>query len=263
MKLNEGETKDDAKAAAAIASGQNSPTDEEIRLRALNHSKDKLLSIFGHDLRTAIGGVLHISRMLEKQLEAGDLEEAKRLSGLIRRSTQDAEDLLNDLVVWSRKSGKDLHFSLEAIDTNTLIETEIERLKSLAAQKDQRIHFETGDAGTIKADPFMLRSILRNLLTNAIKFSPIGGEIVVRTKRQPGAWEFQVEDHGIGMSEEAQELLLKMDNRKQQEGTAGETGSGFGLLLCEEFIKRHSGHLSWESIPGKGSTFTFNIPELL
>lgn len=239
------------------------PTDEEMRLQALNHSKDKLLSIVAHDLRTAIGGVLTISQMLEKRLEAGDVDEAKRLSGLVRRATRDADDLLSDLVVWTRKSGQDLHFRLESFEISDLIDAEVARLKSAAQRKEQRIRVKAYDSGIIRADSYMLSSIIRNLLTNALKFSHRGSTIALRIYRQPGQWEFQVCDTGIGMSLEVQELLLKIDDRKQKTGTAGETGSGFGLLLCEDFIQRHGGHLKWESTPGSGSTFSFTIPELL
>lgn len=255
--------KDDTERANELTQDRGSPTDEEIRLQALNHTKDKLLSIVGHDLRTAIGGVLTISHMLEKRLEAGDIDEAKRLNGLIHRATRDADDLLKDLVDWTRKSGKDLHFRLESIDVSDLISTEIDSLKSVAKRKNQKIRVKAYDTGMIRADPYMLRAIFRNLLTNALKFSHHGGEVFVRIYRQPGLWEFQVCDKGIGMSSDVQDFLLKIDDRKKQTGTSGEAGSGFGLLLCEDFIQRHGGHLTWESSPGKGTTFSFTIPELI
>jgi signal transduction histidine kinase len=240
-----------------------SPTDEEIRLQALNHSKDKLLSIVGHDLRSAIGSVLGIVRMLDKRLEENDIEEAKRLSGLIYKASHDAEDLLKDLVAWTRNSGQELEFHLKSIDILELLETEVARLQTTAQQKKLRIKIEANDSGIIRADPFMLQAIFRNLLTNAMKFSHQDGEIKICIYRQPGLWEFQVKDHGIGMSEEVQSMLLKIDDRKQKSGTSGEMGSGFGLLLCEDFIQRHGGHLTWESALNKGSTFSFTIPELL
>ncbi len=240
-----------------------SPTDEEIRLQALNHSKDRLLSIVGHDLRSAIGGVLAIVRMLDKRLEQNDVEDAKRLSGLIRKATHDADDLLKDLVAWTRNSGQELKFRLESIDILDLLETETARLQTATTQKKQRIKIEAYDSGMIRADPYMLQGIFRNLLTNAIKFSHPGDEIKICIYRQPGLWEFQIKDKGVGMSDEVQSLLLKIDDRKQKTGTAGETGSGFGLLLCEDFIQRHGGHLTWESALGEGTTFSFTIPELL
>jgi signal transduction histidine kinase len=240
-----------------------SPTDEEIRLQALNHSKDKLLSIVGHDLRSAIGGVLGIVRMLDKRLEENNIEEAKRLSGLIYKASHDAEDLLKDLVAWTRSSGQELKFRLESIDIIELLETEIARLQTTAQQKKIRIQIDAKHSGTIRADPGMLQAIFRNLLTNAIKFSHEGGEIQVCIYHQLGLWKFQVKDQGIGMSEAVQSRLLKIDDRKQKSGTAGEVGSGLGLLLCEDFIQRHGGHLTWESTLGEGSTFSFTIPELL
>lgn len=240
-----------------------SPTDEEIRLRALNHSKDKLLSIVGHDLRSAIGGVLVIVRMLDKRLEQGDIEDATRLSGLIRKASHDADDLLKDLVAWTRNSGQELKFRLGSMDILELLDNEVHRLESSTNRKKQKIRIEAYDSGLIRADPHMLQAIFRNLLTNAIKFSHPEGEIKICIYRQPGLWEFQVKDKGTGMSEEVQSLLLKIDDRKQKTGTSGESGSGFGLLLCEDFIQRHGGHLTWESALGLGTTFSFTIPELL
>jgi signal transduction histidine kinase len=143
------------------------------------------------------------------------------------------------------------------------LETEVERLHSLANPKNQRITIEAFDSGLIRADPFMLQVTFRNLLTNAVKFSHPGGEIKVCIYRQPGHWKFQVKDQGIGMSKEVQSILLKIDDRKQKSGTSGEMGSGLGLLLCEDFIQRHGGHLTWESTLGEGSTFSFTIPDLL
>ena len=241
----------------------SSPTDEEIRLQALNHTKDKLLSIVGHDLRTAIGGVLSISHMLEKRLDEGDTKEATRLSGLIRRASRDADDLLRDLINWTRTSGKELNFRLESIDIMELVEAEVERLKSTAHRKKQRIRIRAYDSGIIRADSYMLRAIIRNLLTNALKFSHLEGVVDIRIYRQPGLWEFQGSDKGTGMSQEEQQLLLKIDGRKQKTGTSGESGSGFGILLCEDFIQRHGGHLTWESAPNQGTTFSFTIPELI
>ena len=238
------------------------PSDAEIRLQALNHTKDKLLSIVGHDLRTAIGGVISLVDMLDRHLEAGDIDEAKRLNGLIRRASRDADDLLSDLVIWTRSHGQNIHFRLESLDIIDLIETEINRLRVPSLRKDQSIRIVASSTGIIRADRYMLQAIFRNLLTNALKFSYPGGEVVVKAKHQPGQWKFQVCDHGMGMTPEIQELLLKIDNRKQQVGTSGETGSGFGLLLCEDFVQRHGGRLTWESAPNQGSTFSFTVPEL-
>lgn len=239
------------------------PTDEELRLQALNHTKDKLLSVIGHDLRTAIGGVTSLVAMLDKRLEAGDMEESKRLCGLVRRASHDADDLLTDLVAWTRSQGKGLQFRLEAMDVLQLVKVEADRMETTAQRKEVTIRIEDNDTGIIRADRYMLQATFRNLLTNALKFSHRGGEVVVRIRRQPGLWEFQVADNGIGMSPEVQDLILKIDNRKQKVGTSGETGSGFGLLLCEDFIQRHGGRLTWESVHGKGTTFCFTIPELL
>jgi signal transduction histidine kinase len=243
--------------------GSVAPTDAEIRLQALNHTKDKLMSIVGHDLRTAIGGVVSLVDMMDRCLEANNLDEAKRLNGLIRRASCDADDLLNDLVTWTRSHGQNIEFRLEFLDVAELIETETARMRVPSLRKNQTIRVVVSGTGKLRADRYMLQSILRNLLSNALKFSQTGGEVLVRAEQQNQQWQFSVSDQGVGMSPEIQELLLKIDNRKQQAGTSGEVGSGFGLLLCEEFVQRHGGRLIWESAPNAGSTFSFTIPELI
>ena len=241
---------------------QDGPSDEEIRLRALKQTKDRLMSIVGHYLRTAVGGVRSLTSMLERRLEKGDIEDAQRLSGLLRRSALDADDLLKDLPPSARSTHEEHHFKLESLDLQGVIQAEADRLQSTAMQKNQQIILDTKDSGMVRADPFMLSAILRNLIGNALKFFYAGGKITIRTKREPGHWLINVSDRGIGMSEEIQALLLKIDKRKQQTGPKGEKGSGFGLLRCEDFVARHSGHLTWVSSPGEGSTFSFTIPEL-
>lgn len=242
---------------------QVNPTDEEIRLRELNHGKDRLMSIVGHDIRTAIGGILSLTGMLNKKLDANDLQEAKRLNELIRISSRDAEDLLGDLLTWARSSRQNLDFKIEPIDIPEFVQTEEARLRAVALKKHQQIELKSFDSGRMRADRFMLSAIFRNLITNALKFSPEGSVVTVNILRHPGLWEFQIADQGIGMTDEVQKRLLKIDDWKRQPGTSGESGSGFGLLLCEDFIQRHGGHLTWESKPGEGSTFSFTIPELI
>ena len=246
-----------------VAANVTSPSDAEIRLQALNQTKDKLLSIVGHDMRSAIGGVVSLVDILDRRLESGDVDEVKRLSGLIRRSARDADDLLCDLVSWTRSHGQNIHFRLELLNVIELIEGEVSRLEVSSSRKQQTIRIEASSPGMIRADRHMLQVIFRNLLTNALKFSHPGGEVIVRVKHQRGEWIFQVCDQGLGMSPEVQECLLKVDNRKEQMGTDGETGSGFGLLLCEDFVQRHGGRLDWESAPKQGSMFRFTVPELI
>ena len=127
--------------------GSVAPTDAEIRLQALNHTKDKLMSIVGHDLRTAIGGVVSLVDMMDRCLEANNLDEAKRLNGLIRRASCDADDLLNDLVTWTRSHGQNIEFRLEFLDVVELIETETARMRVPSLRKNQTIRVVVSGTG--------------------------------------------------------------------------------------------------------------------
>jgi len=246
-----------------VSNRSSIPSDEEIRLRELNHSKDKLLSIVSHDLRSAVGCVGSLIEMLEEQLQAGNVDDAMRIAGLMRRSARDADEILDDLASWSRDQGTGIAFHLETLEIGPLIESEIERLRPVAARKEIRLEYVAPEATPLRGDAYLLRIILRNLLSNAIKYSPTGEAVRVEAERLPGEWRFRVTDRGMGMSAQVQELLLKIDNRKRVPGTAGEAGAGFGLLLCEEYVQRHGGRFFWESEPNRGSTFTFTIPDLI
>jgi signal transduction histidine kinase len=250
-------------ASASIYLNSDSLTDEEVRLRALNHSKDKLFSIVGHDLRSAISAVLSGIPLLEKRLDDKNLDEAKRLARSIHKTAQDASDLLGDLAAWTRNSTNELGFNLEKVDLLELLQVEIDRLQEAADQKMQAIKIEPADSGLIRVDPNMFRSIFRNLLTNAIKFSHQGGITRISIFRHSGNWEFQVADEGVGMDAGVQSRLLSLDENKKRLGTSGESGSGFGLLLCDDLIQRHGGELTWTSKKDKGSTFSFTIPDLV
>lgn len=239
------------------------PSDEEIRLRELNHSKDKLLAIVSHDLRSAVGCIGSLIEMLEEQLQAGKIEDAMRIASLMRRSSRDADEILDDLASWTREQGMGMAFHLETVEIGPLIESEIERLRPVAGRKEIRLEYAAPLAAELRGDPYLLRVILRNLLSNAIKYSPTGETVRVEADRLAGEWRFRVIDHGIGMSAQVQDLLFKIDNRKRIPGTAGEPGAGFGLLLCEEYVQRHGGRLTWESEPNRGSTFAFTIPDLI
>lgn len=238
-------------------------SEAELRLQALNLSKDKLLSVVGHDLRSTIGGVTTLVHMLERKLDAGETTEVRRLSGLIRRAALDADELLTDLVDWTRSQGQDIPFRIAELDLSHLLRAEIERLRPSAEGKGLSFRMEAPDTARARADRNMLQAIVRNLLSNALKFSHPDGEVGVAVTRRPGEWLVEVSDSGVGMAPELQERILKIDSRKQRAGTAGETGSGFGLLLCEDFVQRHGGRLYWASSPGEGSTFGFTLPELV
>ncbi len=240
-----------------------SPSDEEIHLRELNHTKDRLLGLVTHDLRSAVGCFGSLIEMLEEQLERGDCGEAARITGIMRRSAGDADEILNDLVTWMRGQGQENAFHLEPIQIRSLVEGEMQRLAPVAARKDIRMECEAESGVELRGDGYMLRVVLRNLLSNAIKYSHPGGTVCVAVDRLEREWRVRVIDQGIGMSAKVQERLLKVDHLKKIPGTAGESGSGMGLLLCEEYVQRHGGRISWESEPNRGSTFTVLIPDLL
>ena len=243
--------------------GETPLSDAELRLQALNLSKDKLLSVVGHDLRSTIGGVTTLVNMLEQKLDAGETTEARRLAGLIRRAALDADELLTDLVDWTRSHGQDIPFRLTELDLVELARAELERVRPGVEGKGLSLRVDAPEKAQARADRNMLQAILRNLITNALKFSHKGGEMTITIARRPGEWLVEVGDTGVGMPPELQERILKIDSRKQRAGTSGETGSGFGLLLCEDFVQRHGGRLYWASSPGEGSTFGFTLPELV
>lgn len=234
--------------------------ESEQELRILNASKNKFFSIIAHDLKNPLHAVLGYSSLLKRDYERFSEEERRKFASDIYQSTNNIFRLLQNLLEWARSQTGRLNFSPELVEYQNILDNSLEALRSHATQKN--IEINTGHNPDLKlfADPLMIETVLRNLINNAIKFTPDGGHINVDAREIDGEIRIAVSDSGIGMTEEETQNLFRIDSKVKRKGTNNEDGTGLGLILCHEFVHKHNGKIWVESTPGKGSEFIFSIP---
>lgn len=233
--------------------------EQENKLKELNATKDKLFSIIAHDLRNPIGNIVSYSELLKKQC-ADHNGKAIEYIGIINIAAEMTLILLEDLLIWARTQSGQVEFKPEWLRINDVFTEVFNMLNPFANLK--QIVIKTADLqnGTCYADKQMLKTILRNLLQNALKFTNPGGLIEVNATLEQNQVEFTVSDNGVGMDSSKVENLLKSGITVTSSGTSGEKGSGLGLTLCNEFVQKHGGIIRVESEVGKGSRFYFTLP---
>ena len=234
--------------------------ESEAQLRELNATKDKFFSIIAHDLKSPFNSIIGFSNLLIRQIEEKDYASIEKYAGIIQNSSQQAMDLLMNLLEWSRSQTGRIVYTPEKIDISTSINKVAELFLASAQQKSITIYLETSANLSFFADKAMINTILRNLISNAIKFTNVGGEISISAKQMLNVLVVSVSDNGVGMDEESISMLFRIDQNHTTLGTNEEKGRGLGLLLCKEFVEKHGGKIWVESFPGKGSKFHFSIP---
>lgn len=233
------------------------------KLAEIVSTNGKFLSIIAHDLRSpfsSILGILELLRMNLRELSKAEIEEYVEM---VYDSANSTLVLLDNLLVWAVSQNKEKNFKPVKVDLYSLLREEIDSLKSLAAQKQIEINDLITEGLNVTADLQMVKTILRNLISNAIKYTDMNGEITINAYEIKQYVEITVRDNGIGMSPDVRKKLFRIDFINSQPGTNDEKGTGLGLLLCKEFVELHGGKISIESEIGKGSTFAFTLPHYL
>lgn len=226
-------------------------------LAELNNLKSKLFSVISHDLRTPLYGL----RNLFKSVEQYDLpaEEIKLLIPDVVKDLHYTTDLMENLLQWAKSQMKGESVSPQLIDMNKLIQDVQQVVRLQAENKQVYLKTKAEKPVYIYADKEMIEVVLRNLISNAIKFTPKEGEVIVDVKQDEETVEVLVSDTGTGMSEESRNKLFG-DEHFTTKGTSNEAGTGLGLMICKEFLKKNGGNIHVESELGKGSTFAFTLP---
>ncbi len=232
----------------------------QAKLKELNATKDKFFSIIAHDLKGPVSGISGISGILKTEAPNLDIDTIVKYTDIINSSALHTFNLLENLLDWARMQQGGISFEPKNILIYQLIKSEIEDLKYNADQKNITMVHATQEDITAKADVKMIGTVLRNLILNAIKFTAKDGKVSIETKKKDGVIEISVTDTGIGMNKEEVEKLFRIESSFTRRGTENEKGSGLGLLLCKEFVEKHGGIIRAESEKGKGSKFTFTIP---
>jgi len=229
-------------------------------LKKLNASKDKFFSIISHDLRSPFNSLLGITEYIAQSFDELSPEDIKENIFNVYQSTQKVYNLILNLLEWSRlQAGR---FELEKIklNLNQLIADTVSLYQYLAEEKDIRIGVEEISEINVYADKYMIETVLRNLLTNAIKFTARAGAISVSALKKGDFARVTVADNGTGISESNQKKLFRIDTQFKTDGTAKEKGTGLGLILCKEFVEKNGGTISVESKEGNGAKFHFDLP---
>ncbi|MBW8324244.1 MAG: PAS domain S-box protein [Prolixibacteraceae bacterium] len=235
--------------------------ESETRLRELNATKDKFFSIIAHDLKSPFNSILGLSNILVEQIREKNYEGIDEYARIILVSSQRTMDLLMNLLEWSRSQTGRMEFSPEYVEIVALINEVVELLYDYASQKTITIVKKLPRNMVVFADRAMISTILRNLISNAIKFTHTRGQIIISVTQEENKIIVSVTDNGIGMKTNVLEKLFRIDESHTTLGTQNEKGTGLGLLLCKEFIEKHGGEIWIESTPGTGSTFSFSIPK--
>lgn len=233
---------------------------QDFKIRKLLNDKNQFFSIIAHDLRGPLGSSVGLAQLLNEEVEDYSREEIKEITEMLYESNKNSYKLLENLLDWARVQTGMIEFSPKKIVLNNLIQENVELNKLTALNKNIKLWFEASEPVEVNADKNMIDTIVRNLLTNAIKFTGKNGEIKVQLQRKNNMAEISITDNGIGIPDNVKEKLFKINRKATQKGTDNETGSGLGLLLCNEFIAKHQGEIIAESEPGKGSVFRFTLP---
>jgi PAS domain S-box-containing protein len=232
----------------------------EQQLKLLNATKDKLFSIIAHDLKSYFNTILGFSEVLKENLKVNDVEKSQNYLEAINSSAKNTLNLLANLLEWASTQTGQINFNPTTIILQPIIDEVVDLLDSSAKLKSISIRINIPDDTKVSADRNMLKTILQNLILNAIKFTNNGGSVNISAKLIQNAIEIVIADDGTGIDNATLEKLFTLNTIVPKEGTANEKGSGLGLVICREFVEKHGGKIRVESQSGIGSIFSFTLP---
>ncbi|MFN3315767.1 MAG: ATP-binding protein, partial [Raineya sp.] len=233
---------------------------QKIDLQQLNATKDKFFSILAHDIKGPLNSLTAFLNIMTNHLDEMSQDDIRFMSSNLNKSVKNLYSLLENVLSWSRSQMGVLEYKYEAIDLYEIIEQNIELLSVSAQNKGINLVNKAQKNLLAWADRNSINTVLRNLISNAIKFTSTDGTISISSQAMEDKVVVDVRDTGVGMSEEVMKKIFQIDARYTTKGTANETGTGLGLVLVKEFIEKNNGTLKVESQEAKGSTFIFTLP---
>jgi signal transduction histidine kinase len=214
-----------------------------------------MIAVVSHDLRNPLSAIIWSTKLLKQSLPAEDRASRDKLER-IDRSAEHMRALINDLLDVTRIEGGQLRLELQSVAARSLVEDAVEPLRSLAQAKKVQLSVES-DEQQVRCDPTRLRQVFGNLVGNAVKFTPAGGHVRVRSDRGPRSMLFSIADDGPGIPSEQ---LPHVFERYWQAAQTASQGAGLGLFIAKGIVEAHGGDIHVQSSPGTGSTFSFSIP---
>ncbi|SDL64436.1 Signal transduction histidine kinase [Catalinimonas alkaloidigena] len=225
-----------------------------------NVTKDKFLSILAHDIRGPITTLTSFTNLLAQYAASMSPDELNELSLEAHRSTQNLQALVDNLLKWAQSQSNRMTYQRQPFFLEPVLATSIEHLRSVAHQKQITVTLRDDGDACVLGDIPSLQTVFRNLLSNALKFTPPGGQVNVTVQTTEADVTVAIRDTGVGMKPEVLEKLFRIDARHSTKGTANEKGTGLGLVLCQEFVRKNGGTLRVESQPGEGTVFCVVLP---
>jgi len=230
-------------------------------LQKLNIQKDKFFSIIAHDLRGPFSGFLELTELMSEKLTGMTPDDIQRIARVMKNSATNLNHLIGNLLEWSLMQRGITTFNPTSFLLLSITQESIALPLEAAVKKEIVVSIDIPEELKVYADGNMLAGILRNLVTNAVKFTPKGGSILMSAKQTTdNQVQISVKDTGIGMSNLMIQNLFHLDVNTSRKGTEGESSSGLGLIICKDFVEKHEGLLWVESQEGKGTTFHFTLP---
>ncbi len=233
----------------------------EKNLVQLNKFKDRFISVLAHDLRGPVSNLLSFSELLKEEFQNLTSEKTEEMVNMINISANKTFELLDDTLAWANANLNNIIFKPASIKISNTISEVCSILEPLAINKSISLINKAEDDITANADVYMLKAILRNLVSNAIKFTNEGGKIEISASSDSMNTIIQVKDNGIGISDKNKIKLFNISSTYSTKGTSNETGTGLGLLLCKEFIDKHGGKIWIDSQENNGTSVIFSIPK--
>lgn len=235
-------------------------SESEYNLKQALESKNKFFSIIAHDLKNPIGSFMHLTELLSLYYDKMSPQELKQIVASLDKAAKSTYDLLGNLLDWSRAQTNRLEFLPLIHSIKPIVDSIINNLKLQAENKHITLYNEVPEKISAYFDREMIVTVIRNLVSNAIKFTKPEGRVIIKAFAHEDFVSISVEDTGIGIPDNQIDKLFRIDTKTTTVGTASESGTGLGLLICHEFIEKNRGAISVQSELGKGSTFIFTVP---
>ena len=231
------------------------------QLQEANASKDRFFSIISHDLRTPFVWLLGLTQVMTEDFELYDKDRLKDMLVKLRDSSKNFYALLENLLTWSRIQCGMIEHHPDNLDIQQLISRNLTLFSSNAEQKQISLENTIQEQTPVYSDERMVETVMRNLISNALKFTNSGGSVTISATSNGNYTTIAVSDTGIGIREEHISKLFRIEANYKRIGTAHERGTGLGLILCKEFVEKNGGNIGVESEIGKGTTFRFTLPQ--
>lgn len=236
--------------------------EQKAELEDINSSKDRFLSILAHDLKGPLNSLAGFLNMLINHIDDLEKTEIIDLGVQLDQRVNNLKQLLQNLLDWAHSKTGGHKYDFKSVEITNMIQENINLFKTIAEEKEIMLNYGCDDKVYAYCDYDSINTVIRNLLSNALKFTQSNGTVSLHVERDASFVRVEIRDNGVGMEEAIIENLFTLNHNTTMKGTANEEGTGLGLVLCNEFARKNNARLEVKSVPQKGSVFTLCLPAL-